>query len=241
MDNVNNKEFDTVFVQQLDRKSNWTCTPFFFFCYYLIFVAGYLSFTIANGVALFYETGIWQVPAPVLEYSGKSHTWYSNYSFNNSCASSLHLLSCSTMIYYENIKTYDRKAVLLFGLFCFYEIYSAIKEQILGVARFTTEMLETSEGISLMEDIFVGIFSVQIFFTVILLCVRFILGVSIIKLPETHSNYQQAAYFLLPIALPLVIQYYLYDTFSLSIPELQLILVGILAVFLVHWERNQGS
>lgn len=241
MDNLENQDLDSVFVQELDSKSSWQCTPFLFFLYFLIFFSGYLSFTIANGVALFFETGIWQVPEEILVHSGKSHTWYPNFSWNNDCASMLHIFSCSTMIYYEFDQSRDHKSAFILGLLSIFTIYNAIKEQILGVSQFTCEALQTSAGISWMENIFVGIFSVQVLLTIVLLLARFILGISIIKLPETASNYQIAAYFFLPIAVPYGIQYYLYDSLALSSAEFQLILVGIGSIFLIQWERKRTS
>ncbi|MFI3250811.1 MAG: hypothetical protein R3Y07_07595 [Eubacteriales bacterium] len=239
MDNFDNNELDTVFVQQLDTKTIWQCTPFLVLLYFFVFCSGYLSFTIANGVALFAETGIWQVPEPVLEFSGKSHTWYSNFSSNNYFASMLHIFSCSTMVYYDSAMGNDRKSAIIFGLISIFQIYSAINGQILDAERFTTETLQTSDGISLMEHIFVGIWTIQVILTVILLFVRFILGISIIKLPKVRSNYQIAAYFFLPIVIPMCIQFFLYEM-SLSTTEILLILIGIVGVYFIQWERNRG-
>lgn len=191
--------------------TNWKCTPFFIILYLFVLCSGYLSFTIANGVALFYETGIWQVPEPVLEYSGKSHTWSSNFSSNHYYASMLHIFACSTMVYYDIDKTNETESAIVFGLVGVFQIYNAINGQILDAERFTTEILQTAEGISMMEHIFVWIWTIQVILTVILLLVRFITGFSIIKLPEVYSNFQMAAYFFIPCAIPMGIQFLLYE------------------------------
>lgn len=41
MDNFNNEEYDTVFIQQIDSRSSWQCTPLLLFLYFLVFSSGF--------------------------------------------------------------------------------------------------------------------------------------------------------------------------------------------------------
>lgn len=143
------------------------------------------------------------------------------------------------MMYYDSSIPDYKSGLLLLGGFSIFTSFCAISFQVLTVEDFVTEMLQTTEGISMMKNILIGIVIIQVVLTLILVFLRCILDISMVRLPEMNSNYEMAAYIVIPIIVLFGIQNVLYDSVSLNPTTLKILLIGVAGIYLAQWEKSR--
>lgn len=204
------EEFPEIYIQPPSQEPLWSATPLLLFFYFLIVYGGFLSFTIANTVALWVETGVFQFADPVLVKHSKSHQWEPTYESFNRTALFLHGAAAFTMFSYppEKKTKYDfihQPIGTFFLLFLFFvwDIYSLVSNS----PYFTSESLQTAKGIFIAQTLFRGLILTQSLTTFFLIFYRVRTSHPFVRLPESFSTKFFFLFYFLPLYPCYFLQY----------------------------------
>lgn len=201
------EDFFDVYVQPESEDNPWTATPILLFSYLFVIYGGFLSFTISNTIALWVETGFFQWAEPVLFYHSRGHQWEPTYQNVNWFSIALHLLALCTMFSYppRKKKKYDwiEEPILVFSLMLLSFVWG-FYQFVSDPTPYTTELLQTDEGIFLAQTIFRGLMLLQFFTSFFLLVFLLVTSRPLIRVPDDIDG----KYFLMFLYLPFVPPYF---------------------------------
>lgn len=193
MKGEHHQEEQGVFIHEMLEEELWYPTPLLLVLYLLLVFVYYHGFSIANTLAIFQETGGWEVPEAVLEYARRSQTWTPTYTYSNFGIATLWMsvIWASTAIkedmVYEGLGNHKDDGTLFFmGNCLFWMFFQFLWRD--NPMIYVSPSLTTGKGILLSKTIYQGIEFLYYSITVILVCYRGIMKKSILRLPELSQK-----------------------------------------------------
>lgn len=181
------EDFPDVYIQSESEETPWTATPFLLLLYLFVIYGGFLAFTISNTLALLVETGAFQWAEPVLTYHSRGNRWEPTYQSVNWFSITLHGLALCTMFSYPPQKKtkygWINEPILVFSLIALsfvWQFYGFVSDP----TPYTTELLQTEEGIFLAHTLFRCLMLGQFFTSTFLFAFLLVTSRPLIRLPE---------------------------------------------------------